>query len=372
MPFLAPALLFEEVACKHREDLLHRVLRQKVIGIPQALRVLEKWQIRGLAVRVLQSHLHLCWLLRCSPNQLEEMINNPMYREAVIRKKSGGVRRLQIPHKELKKWQGSLQFFLQSFYQIIRPSEVHGFCAQFTPYRQGVPNRSPIAENALPHVGKKWVLNIDLADFFPGITARQVREMFISLLKWPEDLANLATLLCTYRGTLPSGAPSSPVISNLVFWETDQLIRQLCKQQGVQYTRYADDLTFSGEQELSSDFCLDVICILQAQGFRVNEKKVRMKRAGRRQMVTGLVVNDRVNVPRDLMKRVRAMLFDVGKNGVVIASFRHFREVSTEREKLFLRRLWGYIQFIGQIRGAGDPKYRRFRKAFLALGYYVS
>lgn len=371
MAFTSSPLLLEELACTYRVELLQRILREQSTILPSSLLLLDYWKLRGLSVRVLQTHLHLCWLLRCSPSQLEEMINNPQYREAVIRKKSGGLRRLQIPHKELKKWQGTFQFFLQSFYQIIRPAEVHGFCAQFTAYQQRIPGRSPIAENALPHVRKKWVLNIDLADFFPSITARQVRDMFMSLMKWPEELANLATLLCTYQGRLPSGAPSSPVLSNLVFWETDLQIRTLCEQYGVQYTRYADDLTFSGDKEVSSDFCLDVICILQARGFRVNEKKVRMKRAGRRQMVTGLVVNEKVNVPRDVMKRVRAMLFDVGKNGLVIASFRHFREVSTDHETLFLRQLWGYIQFIGQIRGLGDAKYRQFRKAYLALGYNV-
>jgi RNA-directed DNA polymerase len=232
-----------------------------------------------------------------------------------VPKKSGGTRTLSAPHRTL----ASAQRWILD--RIVSPlaaePEAHGF----------LHGRS-ILTNATPHAGKSVVVNMDLENFFPSVGYRRVRSVF-RRLGYSPSVATILALLCTecprrqvvYDGTtyhvataprgLPQGASTSPGLSNQVARRLDRRLAGLARKLGATYTRYADDLTFSGDQTLDAKvgyLMARVRHLAQEEGFAVNEAKSRVLRRNAAQVVTGLVVNDRPGVPRDEVRRLRAIL----------------------------------------------------------------
>jgi len=150
-----------------------------------------------------------------------------------IKKRSGGTREIRAPISALKILQEKLCYILQLIYRVRRP--VHGFAI----------GRS-IVSNASPHVGKSFVLSVDIEDFFPSINFGRVRGMFMAApYDVPERAATVLAQLCCYDNQLPQGAPTSPVVSNMVCGKLDSELHRLARRNRCVYTRYADDLTFS-------------------------------------------------------------------------------------------------------------------------------
>lgn len=304
---------------------------------------------------------HLSELLQIDKSELIHHINEPEYFHYNIKKKKGGLRSISAPEPKLKCLQKRLNYYLQQFYFLIKPSYVHGFVIQ--------PKDSlticPIAENARVHTHKKVILNIDLKDFFTTISAKRVKELFTSeVFRFHENIAIALALITTYEKKLPTGAPTSPVISNLICLQLDEDLNNYCIENHITYTRYADDLTFSANESIHTDQTLDIIGIILSQGFSINEKKLRIKLADSRQTVTGLVVNEKVNVPRKMIKNIRAMLHDLTVNGAEVAAKNHFKNNHKPLSTLqfqFLSRLKGHIDFIGQVRGKNDSIYLKFK-----------
>ena len=330
----------------------------------KSLKDLSRHELNALLLLSIESALELCRLTRNNLSELESIINEPQYKQFKVEKKKGGKREICAPETVLKKIQKRLNYFLQAYYLCMRPEAVHGFVVN--PHYQGI--RCNIVENAKAHTGKKHVANIDLKDFFSGIAAWQVKEIFTSeLFGYSEQIATALTLLTTFEGRLPTGAPTSPVLSNFICLKLDKELADFCAKNGLAYTRYADDMTFSSDSLISADEILDIISIIQENGFRINEKKLRLKKANQKQTVTGLTVNEKVNVSRKLLKKTRAMLHDMTTNGVVVAARKHFRienDVHTKTMARFISRLEGYINFIGQVRGKEDQLYARMKKEF--------
>jgi RNA-directed DNA polymerase len=327
------------------------------------LEKLTKHELNALMMLTLDTPLELCRFLKSSMFELEGLINYPSYKSHKIKKKRGGERQISAPEKNLKAKQRRLNYFLQAYYLCMKPDEVHGFVVN--PHYLGT--HCNIVQNALSHTGKKQVLNIDLKDFFPSITAKQVKEVFVSqLFNFNDQIATAITLLTTYEGKLPIGAPTSPVISNFVCYPLDHDLIAFCKDQGLAYSRYADDLTFSSNSLISSDTILDIINLIKKNNFEINTKKLRIKSSNRKQTVTGLTVNEKVNVDRKLLKKVRAMLHDLTTNGIDLAVQHHFNtEIITQNHSAkFIHRLEGYINFIGQVRGKNDTLYLKFKAEF--------
>ena len=232
-----------------------------------------------------------------------------------VPKKSGGTRTLKAPHRTLAACQ---RWILDQIVGLLPVEpEAHGF----------VPGRS-ILTNAQAHVGKAVVVNLDLENFFPSVGFRRVRAVF-RRAGYSPSLATILGLLCTecprreviYDGTtyhvataprgLPQGASTSPALSNQVARRLDRRLSGLARKLGATYTRYADDLTFSGDASLDPKvgyLMARVRHLAEAEGFRVNEAKTRVLRRNAAQIVTGLVVNDRPGVPRDEIRRLRAIL----------------------------------------------------------------
>lgn len=314
--------------------------------------------------------LRMAELLLSKKDAIEKMIEEPEYKQFRLPKRSGGFREISAPEKPLKLVQYLLNIYLQHYYSLIRPDTVHGFT--ISPNHEDESRN--IVTNAARHVGRQWVLNIDLKDFFPGISTRRVYDLFRGpYFQFNHEMAAALALLSTYNKCLPAGAPSSPVISNFISLQLDKDLEQFCKAHSLIYTRYADDLTFSSDDNISENMVLDIMGIILKNGFRINEKKVRIQGSTERQMVTGLVVNERVNIVRKKLKIVRAMLHDCRVYGSRIAAMRHNRmdslpDVHTEIE--FLQKLYGLIGHIGQVRGKADPLYQKMREEFISEGYY--
>lgn len=209
------------------------------------------------------------------------------YKTYRISKGNGKFRVITAPNPELKSLQKKIMNDLEQF-QIH--DSAHGF----------IKGKS-IATNALPHIKKKFVLNIDLKDFFPSIKTNMVKSLF-KQIGYDESMTDYVV----YMGGLPQGSPCSPVISNLYCIQLDEELKELADSFDYSYTRYADDLTFSG-QEYSSGFIKKVYAIVKSHNLIVNYSKTKIKWRNQRQSVTGIVVNEKLNIPVELRKKVRAM-----------------------------------------------------------------
>ena len=342
----------------------HKTLPQRYAQWGYVTKNLQKHQFNALILLSLESPVELCRFLQTSMQKVEELINAPIYKHYVIKKKRGGERHIFAPETELKQIQRRLNYFLQAYYLWIKPAEVHGFV--INPRYFG--SHCNIVANAAVHTGKKYVLNIDLKDFFPSISAKRIKSLFTSPhFNYNEQIAIALTFLTTYEAKLPTGAPTSPVLSNFVCLALDEELRMFCSENGLHFTRYADDLTFSSDTLISQDTIQNIIQLINKHDFEVNKKKLRLHSSNRRQTVTGLTVNEKVNVDRKLFKKIRAMLHDMTTNGIDAATRRHFnlKDVVGDRQRgHFIWRLEGYINFVGQVRGKNDSVYLKLKQPF--------
>jgi len=285
------------------------------------------------------------------------------YVRFTIPKKSGGTRELSAPHHDLAQCQ---QWILANILEKIPVADsAHGF----------VPGRSTMT-NAVLHVGRNVVVNVDLKDFFPTITFPRVKGIFQSLGYSP-CASTILALLCTEcprrhvsydkrvylvaTGTraLPQGACTSPALSNLVTRKFDARLGGIARKLGFTYTRYADDLTFSGAAELTkmTGYLLARIRhIAEDEHFAVNETKTRVQRPSMAQVVTGIVVNQRPNVPRKTMRRMRAILHRAKKEGLAAQN--------RNQDANFEARIGGMISYIHMV---NPDKGKKMREAFDAL-----
>jgi len=270
------------------------------------------------------------------------------YARFTVPKKSGGQRLLSAPMAELARAQEWI--LVNVLEKVATHPAAHGF----------VKGRSTVS-NAQPHVDRDIVVNTDLKDFFPSITFGRVAGMF-RMLGYSPAVATVFALLCTDaprrkvtyafkpffvaagpRG-LPQGACTSPAISNLVARRFDSRLAGIATKLGWTYTRYADDLSFSasGEPSQRIGYLLARIRhIAQDEGFAVNETKTRVLRQSTRQLVTGVVVNDRTGVPRDEVRRIRAILHRAKTEGL--------RAQNRERLPHFEAWLGGMIAYIHMV-----------------------
>jgi retron-type reverse transcriptase len=242
-------------------------------------------------------------------------------RYAVPKRGGQGTRVILAPKPELKAIQRKVLSGIVA--KVPVAATTHGFVA----------GRSTLT-NAYQHTGKAVVLKLDLQDFFPSITFRRVRGLFIAL-GYSFGVASTLALLCTEYDRQPflrdgeqffisvgprhlvQGAPTSPGLANLVAWRLDRRLAGLATKRAFVYTRYADDLTFSGDDaEIAVHLGAAARRIVADERFTVNAGKTRLLRRGGRQTVTGLVVNERPATPRELRRRLRAILHNAAQEGL--------------------------------------------------------
>lgn len=243
------------------------------------------------------------------------------YHRYGIAKKTGGVRFISAPKPALKKAQEWV--FRNILCQLVAEPPAHGF----------IPMRS-IVTNATPHVGQAVVINLDMKEFFPSITFRRVKGLFESM-GYSEHVATVLALLCTEpprlatelggklyhvalgERVLPQGACTSPAITNLLCRKLDRRLAGLAKRHQFSYTRYADDLTFSGNNIAAVGRLLrSVRSIVLAEGFTEHPKKTRVMRRSNHQEVTGVTVNVRPTIARKDIRLLRAILHNAVIHGL--------------------------------------------------------
>jgi RNA-directed DNA polymerase len=266
----------------------------------------------------LSSRVELAEWLNLSDSRLRFLLYgldaSERYKQFSIRKRNGGQRSISAPNRALMAIQRSLQHVLA---HLGKPSAVAcGF----------VPGKS-IVDHAKSHRKKRWVLCIDLKDFFPSIKFWRVRGMFMAApFGFNAEVATCLAQICTNEQCLPQGAPTSPVISNIICLSLDRRIKDICRLAKCDYTRYADDLCISSNlKEIPVGLSIEkdgvwsvgkqIEKAIEESGFEVNHKKTKLKFQRDRQMVTGLVVNRHVSMPRVWRRQLRVMLHLRKKHG---------------------------------------------------------
>lgn len=311
--------------------------------------------------------------------------SNTNYKNFEIKKKSGGCRRIHSPVEPLKSILKSLNIIFQSIY-TPHPS-AYGFI-----------NNKSIVDNAKIHVGYNYVYNIDLKDFFHSFDRNRVKLALMdnpfNLKKEKEPIAYRLACLCTLKFEynnedkflLPQGSPTSPTLSNIICRKLDRRLTGLSKRFNVNYTRYADDITFSSDHNVYKDhiFLNELHRIISEDNLykykdkkiiigpqlSINPKKTRLQKIQYRQEVTGLTVNEKVNVPRRYIKQIRMWLHYWEKYGYKRASEIFHKDYIKDKghvknpKNSFIRVLNGKLMYVKMIKGHQNPTYLKLKLRF--------
>jgi RNA-directed DNA polymerase len=275
---------------------------------------------------------HLACVLDIKEHQLRYMASRSeeFYSSFRLQKRRGGSRLIEAPHHELKKVQHWLQ------HAITRKLTVHEAAHGF---REG---RS-IVTNAAHHVGRSLVVKYDIKDFFGSVEKVAVFRSF-RRVGYTRQVAHSLTGLTTLSGALPQGAPTSPDLANVAAYRLDARLSGLASRHEAIYTRYADDLTFSGSGVANPRFRRSVEYILRSSGFSPNERKTVFLRPSDQQRVTGVVVNDRAGWPRPTRRWLRQEVYYLAKYGFE----EHVRRRSYQRAA-YKDFLYGHLYALRQL-----------------------
>lgn len=309
----------------------------------------------------------------CNPNNVFHR-----YRQFKIKKKSGGERTITAPRNR------SFKLILSCINEILK--------SMYTPsaYAMGFAEGRSIADNAKRHKGMNYVFNIDLKDFFPSIEQPRVwKRLQLAPFNFPAPVANIIAGMCcmkavirledgsqVVRYVLPQGAPTSPIITNMICDNLDRRLAGVAKRFGLNYTRYADDITFSSMHNVyqeNGEFRKEVWRIIDQQGFTVNDKKTRIQKKGSRQEVTGIIVSDKINVSRDYVRDIRNVLYIWEKYGYGVAFSKFFPKYKAEKGHVkkgnpdLVSVIDGKLQYLKMVKGGDDSVWQRLYSKFRTL-----
>lgn len=271
--------------------------------------------------------------------------NDKYYHRVEIKKKTGGIRHIESPLRELKAIQ---RWVLRTILDKLSPSV----------YAKGFVRGKSILDNAKPHEGNQYVLNLDLQDFFTNVKASHVYTLFKNI-GYNNNIAFILTSFCTKGGYLPQGAPTSPALSNLVCLRLDHRISTYCKKRALTYTRYADDLCISGNKILilqkASYLIKDIIC---NEGFIINSKKEKFLGPKVRREVTGLTVTPKITISKKNYCIYRKRIYDLVRNNIpnkyeIIEGILSFvKSIDKDKEKklsIFYQKQKAIIESAGEV-----------------------
>ncbi len=326
----------------------------------------------------LQSPQDIANLLDVNYNHLKYYIYilpvSVRYRSFDVHKKTcRNPRTINAPNSHIKIVQQKLNHVLELVYKV-KPS-AHGFI-----------NHRSVVTNAKRHVRQRFVFNVDLKDFFATINFGRVRGMFMAK---PYSLsAKVATVLgqiCCHNNELPQGAPTSPTVSNMICSRLDSDLQRLAGMYYCTYTRYADDITFS-KTSLSfpsgigyvdstgvTNVGNELTQIIETNGFKINQNKVRLQNNKTRQSVTGLTVNRIPNLPRKYVRQIRAMIHAWDKYGYDSADKEHAEKYYTKKRRVqgdvpsFAMVLKGKLEFLRMVKGSLDPVYKNLQSQLVKV-----
>lgn len=295
---------------------------------------------------------HFYQYLDINPTKLTRLESdlNSHYRTKEIPKRHGGFRRIDAPSSELKFIQSKINQKVLKYARLNRAAM--GF-------RVG----KSIKDNATIHRNKYAVLSLDLEDFFHSIPSSRVFAA-LSNLGFTKSVAQKMTSLCCYRQSLPMGAPTSPVLANLVASRMDRRLAALAKKEGFSYSRYADDITVSFKGKESLNVIPLIKQIIGEEGFRINPKKESLHFQHQRQYVTGIVVNEGLNIKRSQYKKLRAVLYNARVGDIQ----QEMKKWGAEDLLSFKAQLEGHIHFISMI---NSKKANKLKNEFATINWYV-
>ena len=321
----------------------------------------------------------------------KDNVRKSCYTSFSIKKKSGADRTLHAPIKGLKEFQKALNLILQCLHQP------HAAATGF------IVGKS-IVDNARIHVGQFYVYNLDLKDFFPSIDKSRIWGRLLAPpfnLNTSDERKKIANMIAglsctpmeverfvenewikTTTSVLPQGAPTSPTLTNAICEKMDIRLSGVAKRFGLNYTRYADDITFSSKHNIyeiapnsfekifvaNSSFDKEVRRIIADQNFHVKESKVRLQKDGYRQEVTGLVVNDKINVTRRYIKQLRQWLYYWEIYGYDRAYTYFSQKYSLDKQTIIKGKpnmemvLEGKLLYLKMVKGENDGTYLKLKE----------
>jgi len=315
----------------------------------------------------------------CNPNNTRNRYTN-----FKIRKKSGGFRQITSPRSR------SFMMMLQAVNVLLKslyaPSD----------YTMGFTEGRSVVTNATVHKGQNYVFNIDLKDFFPSVEQWRIWKCLqLAPFHFPKEIASLIAGLCSMRVkrdepdntkehqndqnflyVLPQGAPTSPIITNIICRTLDRRLAGLARRFNLNYTRYADDITFSSMHnvyQLNGEFRSELTRIIQEQHFSINEDKTRLQKKGTRQEVTGIIVSHKLNVTQKYVRGIRNILYIWDRYGYQSAMAKFLPKYKSEKGHVkkgnpdLINVIDGKLMYLKMVKGEEDSVYNRLHDKFRVL-----
>ncbi len=317
---------------------------------------------------------YVCYILDIKPLTLENVLTKSTYHTFKVQKRSGGYRRISSPDEKLKWVQWKLNNYILKRYE-------------FLDCQYGFIKGKSIVDNARVHKKRDYILNIDLKNFFPSIHFGRVRGIFMTKpFCLPSEVATILAKIACYHNELPQGSPCSPTISNIVCYMLDKRMLKLSQEYHFSYTRYADDITISSDTPFPKEIVVrtddNIVLVgkklrslIEHQGFAINETKTNYSFRKERKEVTGLIVNQKVNVKKVYVKGLRALLHRASKEGLRDAAVYYFH-LQKENRFTYNRKnliyhirnvIEGKLNFIAMVKGKKDFVYQKYLEQYIDI-----
>lgn len=307
-------------------------------------------RLNSESIPIIYDQEHLALLLGLDLPYLLAMANSnrKFYKQFQIPKKNGGKREIEQPLPNLLK----VQYWILE--NILQKCSIDNL---INPSAKAFINDVSLSDNITPHVNQDLVVSVDIKDFFTSISFFKVYGLFLDIMGYNKEVAVLLAKLCTFNDFLPQGAPTSPILSNMVFSRLDESISSYCQHRGYNYTRYADDLTFSGSNIKVKLLLRYIQGMLGRRGYQLNEEKTKIMGRASAQYVTGCTVNHKANVPRKYREKIRQEVYHLKTKGLT----EHFSKVKNlppiiNTPQAYLNHLLGKVYYVLQI----NPKEKEF------------
>lgn len=270
------------------------------------------------------------------------------YKKYEISKRNGGKRIIYEPNYTLKKVQRNILDNVLSGFKVSK-------------YAMAYVKGKSVKDNANMHVNKKLILKLDIKDFFNNISFMDVYNKVFLEEYFPKQARTVLTYLCTYNEFLPQGAPTSSYISNLIMQDFDEKIGLFCEKNNISYTRYSDDMTFSG------DFNVKMVIFkvkdeLKKMGMQLNYDKIHVIHNNMSQQVTGITVNEKPQVLKVKRREIRQEVYYIKKYGL----YSHLKRINVKDEFSYLRSLLGKINFVLMV-NSEDLEFFKYREFILKI-----
>ena len=275
---------------------------------------------------------HLSLLIGIKYPILIKMVNSPesFYYSFKLEKKKGGFRKINSPYPALKLIQN---WILENILEKITLSK----------YAKAYIKGSSILDNATIHLNQDEILKVDLENFFGSIHKRRIITVF-QQLGYSNKVSYYLASLCCFNNSLPQGACTSPYLSNIITKRLDKKISKICTQYRIKYSRYADDLTFSGEF-IPRPFFQEIVSTIKNEKFKINEAKTLHLRKENKKIITGIsITNGRLRLPKEKRRKLRQEIFYIKKLGIIT----HKKNIKNS-DPIYLERLIGNLNFWPQI-----------------------